>query len=101
MLLLLDAKPTASAVTEYSPEFTSEKLYRPSWPVLTERLIPVAVAVSITLAPGTAAPDGSVSTPLTEPACWAGRDPARNNPSSAVLRLDLRRISDLQCRDSR
>src|ERR1700761_5946314 len=51
----------------YAPGVTSTKIYRPASFVVTVRALCVATSVNTTLAPGTTAPDESVTAPATVP----------------------------------
>ena len=57
------SKRSASAFTEYRPGLSCGKLNRPESPVFTDRLRPFSMSVTVTVAPGMAAPAGSVTEP--------------------------------------
>src|SRR5207245_10873110 len=65
--------PVSSAATEYLPVGSDGAVYSPLVSVVTVREIPVPVFVSVTVAPGTTAPESSVTTPRIVPvtACAA------------------------------
>ena len=57
------SKRSASAFTEYVPGLSCGKLNRPESSVFTDRLRPFSMFVTVTVAPGIAAPVGSVTDP--------------------------------------
>src|ERR1043166_6771635 len=59
--------PDAVTVTVYSPICKSWKENWPSAVDMEDATIPVALFVAFTVAPGTAAPEGSVTAPLIAP----------------------------------
>ena len=65
-------KPPCEACTSYWPTSRSGTRYRPSSLVVTVRITPVLTFLTCTVAPGTAAPDGSVTVPEMTPfVAWA------------------------------
>jgi hypothetical protein len=59
--------------------------YRPSVPVVAVRSADVGTLLSVTFAPGTAAPDGSRTTPEIDPAsAWANARFAQRNKCTAM-----------------
>jgi hypothetical protein len=54
-------------LTSYGPGVTSTKMYRPASLLVAVRELLVATSVSVTVAPATTAPDGSVTVPATVP----------------------------------
>ena len=57
------SKRSASAFTEYVPGLSCGKLNRPASSVFTDRFRPFSTLVTVTVAPGIAAPVGSVTEP--------------------------------------
>ena len=60
-------KPVRSTVTVYVPMGISETRYSPDDPLSATWLNPVALFVTLTLAPGMAAPEESVTVPAIVP----------------------------------
>jgi len=65
--MLVFLKPLISAVTLYVPVGSIGAVYSPLGSVITARVRPVDVFVSVTLAPGIAAPDESRTVPRMVP----------------------------------
>ena len=66
-LILVARKPVRVAEIVYEPGVKLEKMYWPSSLAVVLRAILVVLSTITTVAPLTAAPDGSVTTPLTVP----------------------------------
>src|SRR5262245_52703906 len=65
-------KPWISATTVYLPVGSDGAVYSPSRPLVTTRVVPVPTLVSVTVAPGTTAPELSVTVPTIVPVtAWA------------------------------
>ena len=78
-------KPVLSTSTVYPPGFTLTKEYNPFWSVVNICFSPVAVLVSVTCAPGIAAPEASLTVPEIDPKVdcpWA----VRHSRGTAPLR---------------
>jgi hypothetical protein len=90
-------KPDAFILTEYVPESTASKRYKPSEFVVVERVTFVSKFVSVTAAPETTAPFGSVTVPLTVPrlVCAGAADAASKIESKSVVSLNFIRKASL------
>src|SRR5205807_3555786 len=81
------ARSGAEAATTYSPEVMPVKEYDPSSPATAVFAVP-ALAVSVIFAPGTIAPDSSVTTPRKVPFCANKADEKKSEtmrPSSNFI----------------
>src|SRR5882757_4018783 len=84
-------KPCAAMTTEYSP---TGKSWKANWPSLVDSVacsMPVALLTALTWAPGTTAPDGSVTVPLIAPrnVCAVAGSPTESTNSIATISLRI------------
>src|SRR4029453_8529212 len=73
-------KPVSSALTRYAPSCSNGARYNPLSFVMTTRISPVSVFVTVTVTPGSTAPDSSVTVPSSVALMawpWAKADEAR------------------------
>src|SRR5262245_7863315 len=75
--------PGSSATILYLPVGSEGAVYSPAWSVTMVRVRPVPWFVSVTVAPGTAAPDVSVTVPRIVPVtAWAARPTGRRHSAT-------------------
>src|SRR5438552_4335043 len=92
--VVTDENPERSALTAYGPTGSDGKRYDPSLAVTTERLKPVALFVAVTVTPGNAAPEASLTRPprAALPVCAstaAGISSSMRMRRSGLFTMDL------------
>src|SRR5205085_2519834 len=86
------ANAGALMVILYGPGWRSLNRYTPRSSVDTSRATPVALFRASTLAVGTAAPEGSVTLPVSDPySTWAWREEPSDTASKTAAETTLRR----------
>jgi hypothetical protein len=82
--------PGNSTLIEYVPTDNDGKTYKPVAVVVSAYVTPVASLIAVTDAPGTTAPEESVTVPsILEVPVWANAAAVMNNNSAAVIESHL------------